>query len=297
MLHSVPLFAPANVEGGIWFSDPVKNRETLLSARELTPLERARARTLARHTHPEIELNLVVRGHAALRCDDRRIELRCGTLLFIPPGIPHLLDAPAAELRVWVINLRLQSLAKVISEEPFERLLSPHGLGLQARQLPLPALRKLSGLFAEVFALRQRRWQTFNLGLSYAVANAFDEMQECVGPLGEVHPAVERAACLLRDTQTTLDLHQLAKLSGLSKDHLSRTFSAQMGMSIPEFRAQAKMERFFELFGEGQRHGLMRAALLAGFGSYAQFQRAFKRHTGLAPAAYLRARRAASQAT
>jgi transcriptional regulator GlxA family with amidase domain len=78
-------------------------------------------------------------------------------------------------------------------------------------------------------------------------------------------------------------LPELAALTRTSEAHLSKIFSTQVGVSITEFRNRVRLQRFFELYGDGRRITLLAAALDAGFGSYAQFHRVFREHMGHAP--------------
>jgi AraC-like DNA-binding protein len=70
----------------------------------------------------------------------------------------------------------------------------------------------------------------------------------------------------------------------MSPAHLSRLFKSQIGTTIVDFRNQQRFERFIRLRESGDAATLTRAALDAGFGSYPQFYRVFKRLTGVGPA-------------
>lgn len=96
----------------------------------------------------------------------------------------------------------------------------------------------------------------------------------------DIHPAVERAAQILRDEPGADNLTQLARRAGLSPSRLSRLFKEQVGLSISQFRNKRRLERFLELYGKGHQVGALEAALEAGFGSYAQFHRIFRRAMG-----------------
>jgi transcriptional regulator GlxA family with amidase domain len=65
-------------------------------------------------------------------------------------------------------------------------------------------------------------------------------------------------------------------------------FAQHTGVTIVEFRNRQRIERFLALYGSGHRHDLLSAALAAGFGSYAQFHRVFRRIMGCSPAEYRR---------
>jgi AraC-like DNA-binding protein len=107
-------------------------------------------------------------------------------------------------------------------------------------------------------------------------------------PVRDVHPAVERAARLIRNEDTTLNLDELARRSGLSAPRLSRLFKQQTGVALVDFRNRQRVERFLQLYGTGQRLTMLDAALDAGFGSYPQFHRVFKRVIGCSPGRYRR---------
>jgi AraC-like DNA-binding protein len=57
-----------------------------------------------------------------------------------------------------------------------------------------------------------------------------------------------------------------------------------MGLSMTRFRNQQRLDRFMRLYGQGRTTALA-AAHQAGFGSYAQFHRVFRKETGRRPSA------------
>lgn len=88
---------------------------------------------------------------------------------------------------------------------------------------------------------------------------------------------------LQREPQLTGD--QLARRFRVSSGHLARTFKAEVGTSLVEYRNRLRLERFFVAMQTGQP-SLHEAAIQAGFGSYAQFLRVHRQITGLAPREY-----------
>src|SRR5207245_2700617 len=113
--------------------------------------------------------------------------------------------------------------------------------------------------------------------------------------LQEVHPAVERAAMQLRDDLTLDSFEQLAAACGLSPSRLGRVFKAQMGVSLREYRNQLRLERFLQVHGNGARRTVTRSLLEAGYGSQAQFYRAFRAAFGTSPSRYLRGETASGE--
>lgn len=97
------------------------------------------------------------------------------------------------------------------------------------------------------------------------------------------HPLVERVLCALsQDVPVTGE--QLAREFGVSPGHLARTFKREMGVSLVDYRNRLRIDRFFDTV---QRNGgainLLDAALAAGFGSYAQFHRVYRKVAGGTP--------------
>ena len=101
-----------------------------------------------------------------------------------------------------------------------------------------------------------------------------------------VHPAVERAARLLR-AAPEMSVSDLAREAGLSQTRLARVFRAEIGMKLTEYRTDQKLELVDSLM-RTRKVTLTAAALEAGFGSYSQFYRAFQARRGRAPGGYYR---------
>jgi transcriptional regulator GlxA family with amidase domain len=141
-------------------------------------------------------------------------------------------------------------------------------------------------LFAELAAVRDRPG-LLNAGLGYALLHAWRSFERAAEvSVGDVHPAVERAARLIRDDSTALSLEELARHAGLSATRLSRLFKEQTGFAMVDYRNRLRVQRYLEIYGTGQRMTMLDAALEAGFGSYPQFHRVFKNVLGCSPAKY-----------
>ena len=80
----------------------------------------------------------------------------------------------------------------------------------------------------------------------------------------------------------------MAQEVGLSRSRLSRLFRRQVGLTLVNYRQQQCLERFLELFSRSPERKLLSLALQAGFGSYPQFHRVFRREMGRSPADFLR---------
>lgn len=84
---------------------------------------------------------------------------------------------------------------------------------------------------------------------------------------------------------------RLARELGISSGHLARSFKSEMGVSLVEYRNRLRIERFFGSLDSGSGKSLLDAALSAGFGSYAQFHRVYRKFLGKTPREDLAGRR------
>ena len=57
---------------------------------------------------------------------------------------------------------------------------------------------------------------------------------------------------------------------------------------LQEYRSQLRLERFLQIHGKGARRSVTQSLQDAGFGSHAQFYRAFRAAFGTSPKRYLR---------
>jgi AraC-like DNA-binding protein len=83
---------------------------------------------------------------------------------------------------------------------------------------------------------------------------------------------------------------RIAHEMGISPGHLARSFKSEMGLSLVEYRNRLRIERFLRSVQHGN-DSLLRAALEAGFGSYAQFFRVYRKLLGTTPREHLGARK------
>jgi len=80
-------------------------------------------------------------------------------------------------------------------------------------------------------------------------------------------------------------LEELGRAVGCSPYHLSRTFSREMGMTIPQYLRQIRMERAAEMLKTGQ-FNVTEAALEVGYNSLSHFSLAFCETMGCCPGLY-----------
>jgi AraC-like DNA-binding protein len=97
---------------------------------------------------------------------------------------------------------------------------------------------------------------------------------------------VERTTAILRThLADPPDIEALGAQVGCSSFYLSRLFSKEMGMTIPQYVRQIRMERAADLL-LGGRHNVTEAAMEVGYSSLSHFSKAFCTTIGCCPALF-----------
>lgn len=233
------------------------------------------------HRHAELEVNLCIAGHAHYLVGEHRFHLSRQSLLWLFPSQNHLLIDCSPDFAMWILVWKPR-LIEAICRQPASRDLT------QAAPDQTWFAQLAPGVATSLELLYQNLSQAqsddhLNAGLGYALMESHAAYQRAgkaiVGRV--VHPCVENAARILRDE--ALDLPALSHRVGLSPHRLSRLFRAQIGATVTEFRTKMALERFAALY-DGRSRSITQCSIEAGFGSYAQFHRAFVAHYGHAPA-------------
>jgi AraC-like DNA-binding protein len=248
-----------------------------------------RFRSQERHSHDELELHLVVRGRALFVLEDRRLQAAANTLVWIPPRRAHLLLDESPDFRRWLLLVRPRAVRRVLPVEASAGLLGAtrtEWLGVLSSE----SARALDGMYTEVRAQLGSALPLVNAAVAYALARSYVLFQSAAAGPGSstFHVAVASVLQALRETIPPPSLSELAAHVAMSESHLSKLFSSQVGVSVTEFRNRLRIERFLQLSGDGERRNLMDAALEAGFGSYPQFHRVFRRTMGYPPGQHRR---------
>jgi AraC-like DNA-binding protein len=250
---------------------------------------RARFESQERHFHDELELHFVERGRGVFLLPKGRLPVAAGTLVWIPPRRDHLLLEATEDFRRWMLLCRARAVRRVLPKVAHAVLLG-RGATERSGLLPQDALVSLRRTFLDVSRDRGGDVSLFNAAVGFALARSwacFERGSSSPEPVA-LHPAVAAAVSALREPGARPALPELARRAGVTESHLSKLFSSEVGVSITEFRNRLGIERFLETYGDGRDTTLLDAALEAGFGSYPQFHRVFRRHMGYPPAEHRR---------
>ena len=238
------------------------------------------------HRHAEPEINLVLRGSATYLFSGRRDRVVRRSMVWLWPSQDHILTDRSADFDTWVVVLR-----PVLTRK---HLQLNERISLYSRRLSEGDADWLHRVLSAVAGAETPT--EHNSGLEFALLQAWRLYVNAEKSLlVEVHPAVERAAVRLRDDPGLDSVDELAAAVGLSASRLGRVFKAQMGLSLQEYRNQLRLERFLQVHGNGSRRSVTHSLMEAGFGSQAQFYRAFRAAFGKSPGRYLTDRAASGE--
>lgn len=96
----------------------------------------------------------------------------------------------------------------------------------------------------------------------------------------------DRVVALLRKNLVEPpSLEEIGREAGCSPFHLSRTFSAETGMTIPQYLRKLRMELAAELLQSG-KYNVTEAALAVGYSSLSHFSQSFCQTMGCCPGLY-----------
>jgi AraC-like DNA-binding protein len=97
---------------------------------------------------------------------------------------------------------------------------------------------------------------------------------------------VDRVVALLRKHLVEpLSLEAIGREVGCSRFHLSRTFSAETGTTVPQYLRKLRMERAAELLQSG-KFNVTEAAVAVGYSSLSHFSQSFCQTMGCCPGLY-----------
>lgn len=234
------------------------------------------------HHHDEPEFNLVVRGTARYLLNDRRYDIGPGCLVWLFPAQEHLLVDLSDDFVSYIGVIR-PALLRRSCPPTCRPLLARDPAGTFSRRLASADLAFLTALCADfATATDHARPNAGAAWLFFTLWQRFASAADVVAG-SQVHPAVERAASHLA-SDPEADIASVARAAGLSRSRLSRLFHQQVGTTLVAYRARRRVDRFLVLRRRHPQRSLLALALDAGFGSYAQFHRAFRAATGINPA-------------
>ena len=263
---------------------------------------------LATHHHPELELNLVVRGSITYVVGRHRSTFRPGDLLWLYPAQPHRLIDRSPDAKYYVAVFKPSLVRRTCRDPRYADLRGarPPGQGVPHATLAPAALDLLrltmDSLIEGVpdaeklnreagfgttpgFRFEHRDPVGLNAGLQHLLLLA----RRCQASSAArtrrtlvLHPAVTTALDLL-GRGTELPLEELSRRCAATPAYLSRLFAREVGTPLTRYRQALRLEKFWNHYRRPPRKTMAEAAYAAGFGSYPQFYKVFRQAYGRGP--------------
>ena len=256
---------------------------------------------LAGSFHPDsVEICLNVDGHAEFDLGGRRQALPPGSATFYSAG-----REPLAARRL--PRQRHQFVTVEISREFLKRRFAGNQAGLHPQIQSVLSGKKNTSAISEVRRLtteHQRLIPTlqhspvpltgravwFESKVLELMSEFFfvtrDSELFCERQRRVASERVNKVIVILRENLVEPpDLLELGRRVGCSPFHLSRTFSQELGVTIPQYLRQLRMERAAELLLSG-KFNVTEAAFEVGYSSLSHFSQAFCQTMGCCPNLY-----------
>ncbi|HJP59680.1 MAG TPA: helix-turn-helix transcriptional regulator [Gemmatimonadaceae bacterium] len=112
-------------------------------------------------------------------------------------------------------------------------------------------------------------------------------LSECEPVVAESRATITESAAAILRSNPLAKVGAIARLLGVSREHLSREFSAYYGMSLSQFRGERRLRNALNLLASDPR-SLTRIALDAGFADHAHMARSVSAAVGRPPSAIRR---------
>ena len=240
------------------------------------------------HHHDEFEVNLVMNGRCTYIVAGEKHTLRARSILWLFPEQEHLLTDFSRDFAMWILVISPEFAAQMVPRIPILAERDPGSV--LSKTLPTKCVRFLEEV-AQTLSTGFQPLDCHELGLAWWLSSAWNAYEHGdTQDAGSLHSAVSRAMALLHENPAK-NLRTLARETRISPSQLSRLFKRQTGISITDFRNGLRLEAFVANCDGSRANAMFALAKEAGFGSYAQFSRVFRRQMGCSPETYYRAGR------
>lgn len=220
-----------------------------------------------RHGHTVWEVVFYTSGNGAIEVGDQVCPIAPGTLLCLPPSIPHVERCPGGYTNYF---LHIEGLHRGhVGTAPVPAFITA----------PDGALAHLLAALHQEFQLRSPGWQEETAAV---LAGLLVHLRRRLAMGG--HPAVGRLKQLLSDhlDQPSIHVGTLMAAAGLARDHLRRLFLAETGRTPARWIAEKRMEQAHRLLITGS-YRVAEVAEMVGYPDPYHFSRVFRRVVGRPP--------------
>ncbi len=215
---------------------------------------------------------LLMKGQCEYTCDENKIKLNAGGLIYLPKGARHSVYAPERTLDFYRINFTVRDAVTseeiIFSERP--KLISDS------------ASRVIADICEEMRSVTLTENNGFkNLSLlcrllDFSIKASFNK-----------HPKrIDAAIEYINEHYTEeIPISKLAELTYISEPHLFRLFKKELSVSPIEYKNELRIKKAEALLCDPEC-SIGEIALLLGFENACYFSRIFKMKRGISPIEY-----------
>ncbi|MEW6206872.1 MAG: AraC family transcriptional regulator [Acidobacteriota bacterium] len=237
-----------------------------------------------RHWHEEYHLCVLEEGAGELVYRGSRHFTAAGSLFIIEPGEVHSHNKPFDELRFRNLYADAQ-LVRCTASDIAGRDKSP-----PVFKEPVITDRDIIASYITLHSLMEKQASTLEreslmIDFFAQLITRYGEDRR-IQKAGREQQAVYRARdYLIENFSSNVSLQRLAEVARLSPFHLSRVFTAEMGMPPHAFQTQVRVTRAKEMLRRGV--AISRTAMETGFADQSHLNRHFKRLLQVTPGQYI----------
>ncbi len=247
------------------------------------------------HDHDYYEMVYAVSGFALHSCAHRTTLLTPGDLFIIPPGVEHSYLNPYQNS---VLNFvfYLEDFADMLNrEDTLPELLTLIGTNRSFEptilHVDISERRSFENAFEKIYQERKEKplgWRTsicarmMLLLTKYARLHAQQYGDDACALAGGYHYILQILRYIEKNYAADITTADLAAITDLHPDYLSRKFKSTVGISPAEYVRKFRVAKAMELLCSADTT-VTDVATACGFGDISVFSRIFKNTTGVSP--------------
>lgn len=245
------------------------------------------AESLARHSHEEYQFGFSLNFPGEYGYLGARHPVPAGSLSVVHPGEVHSARDP--EYRRYPAVFKMMYVSPLLMARVAEEMTGKDAPPPFFRPVALdpPLSRAFVGMhLADPGPASELERGSRLLGVLAGFVERHAEAGRTLGPVGRERRAVREAREYLQDNFAEgVSLDRLARLVNLSRFHLARAFSREVGLPPHAYQTQVRVSRAKPLLLAGLP--ISRVAREVGFADQSHFTRRFKNLVGVTPGRYL----------
>ena len=248
------------------------------------------------HSHPELEILLVLKGTVSVMIDTRTFLLESGDLVLVNGNTPHLSQDGGDDNVLLAVQIDASFARKYDSEIERRRFAFNEAYAADKNTAVFTRIRGIcaellwetrlkrtgyqiaaESLALELLALLMRGFESGPLSLADVAAAPDPNAANFYARINRMVAGIER------EYREKLSLADIARKEGVNMTYLSRFFKEKMGYSFTEFVQFIRLKRTLQLLEESDRK-IVDIALDCGFPNVKSYNMVFKRAYKRTPA-------------